>query len=99
MAITSKQRAHLRSLANSIDPILHVGKSGLTPEFTVSADEALDKRELIKIDVLNNCMMEVQEIADIIHERTRSEVVQVIGKKIVLFRRNHKKPVIEIPRD
>ena len=95
--LTSKQRAYLRGLANGIDPVFHVGKQELTPQFTEAINEILEKRELIKIDVLKNCMMEPKEIADILHERTKSEVVQVIGKKIVLYRPAKKKPVIELP--
>ncbi|KAI4453829.1 glutamine-trna ligase [Holotrichia oblita] len=95
--LTSKQRAYLRSLGNNIESVVQIGKAGLTPDVTVSIDEALEKREIIKISVLNNCMMESKEIADIIHERTHSEIVQVIGKKIILYRKAKKNPKIEFP--
>jgi len=89
--MTSKQRAYLKSLANNENLIVHVGKNSLTPEIIDAVDEALTSRELIKIGVLKNCFDDPKEIAQIIAERSRSEVVQVIGKKIILFRQNKKK--------
>lgn len=70
----------------NLDPIFQIGKSSLTPEFTASINEVLEARELIKISVLKNCMDEPKELAQTLAERTHSEVVQVIGKKIVLYR-------------
>ena len=84
--MTTKQRPYLKSLAMTMDPILQVGKSGMTPGLTQGISEALAARELIKISVLNNCADDPRELAEIIAERTRSQVVQVIGKKIVLYR-------------
>lgn len=84
--MTSKQRAYLKSLASVLEPIFHVGKASVTPEVTAAIGEALEARELIKISVLNNCADDPKEIAQIISERTRSSVVQVIGKKIVLYK-------------
>lgn len=84
--MTSKQRAYLKSLAMTMDPILQIGKSSLTPEFTSSVAEALTARELIKINVLQNCADDPRTLAEMLAERTQSEVVQVIGKKIVLYR-------------
>ena len=95
--MTSKQRAYLKGLAMKITPILQIGKSSITPEFTTAVDEALEAKELIKIHVLKNCFDDPREIAETIAERTRSQVVQVIGKKIILFRVSSKKPVIELP--
>ncbi len=91
--MTSKQRAYLKSLAMNIEPILNIGKSSLTPEFTESVNEALEARELIKISVLKNCLEEPKEIASVLSERTKSQVVQVIGRKIVIYRpsKTHKK--------
>lgn len=88
--MTSKQRAYLKSLAMKLDPILQLGKSGVTPENTASIDEALAARELIKISVLQNCMEDPRSIAELLAERTHSQVVQVIGKKIVLYREGKK---------
>lgn len=84
--MTSKQRAYLKSLAMKMEPIIQIGKSSLTPELTKAVEEALAARELIKISVLQNCMDDPRDLADMLAERTRSQVVQVIGKKIVLYR-------------
>lgn len=84
--MTSKQRAYLKSLAMTMDPIFQIGKSSLTPENTQAICEALDARELIKVSVLQNCMDDPRELASMLAERTRSQVVQVIGKKIVLYK-------------
>ena len=91
--MTSKQRAYLKGLAMNIEPILNIGKSSLTPEINESVNEALEARELIKISVLKNCLEEPKEIASVLSERTKSQVVQVIGRKIVLYRpsKTHKK--------
>lgn len=96
--MTTKQRAYLKGLAMNIDPIFQVGKASLTPELTKGLDEALEKRELIKVSVLNNCMDDPREIAAVVAERTRSEVVQVIGKKIVLYRESKEHKKIELPK-
>lgn len=88
--MTSKQRAYLKSLAMKTEPILQLGKGGVTPENTASVEEALAARELIKISVLQNCMEDPHEMAQILAERTHSQVVQVIGKKIVLYREGKK---------
>mgnify|MGYP000398111902 CR=1 FL=1 len=97
--MTSKQRAYLKGLAMTMDPILQLGKGGLTPENTAAVDEALAARELIKISVLQNCMDDPKELAALVGERTRSQVVQVIGKKIVLYKEGKdEKKKIELPR-
>lgn len=96
--MTSKQRAYLKSLAMTTEPILQIGKSSLTPEFTQSVKEALDARELIKISVLQNCLDDPGQMAQILAERTSSQVVQVIGKKIVLYKEGKKeKKKIQLP--
>ena len=84
--MTSKQRAYLKSLAMAMDPIFQIGKASLTPENTKAIAEALEARELIKISVLQNCMDDPKELAQMVAERTKSQVVQVIGKKIVLYK-------------
>ena len=91
MDLTSKQRAQLRGLANSIDTIVHVGKDGLGDNLIKQADDALDARELIKCKVLENSMLTAREAADALARATRSEVVQVIGTKFVLYRQSHNK--------
>lgn len=95
--MTTKQRAYLKGLAMTIDPIYQIGKSALTPEITQGVSDALEARELIKINVLKNCMDDPKEMAQILSERTRSEVVQVIGKKIVLYRESKDKKKIVLP--
>ena len=94
--ITSKQRAYLKGLAMTMDPILQLGKGGLTPENTASVDEALAARELIKINVLQNCLEDSRQMAETLAERTRSQVVQVNGRKIVLYRegKDDKKKIV-----
>lgn len=95
--MTSKQRSYLKSLAMTMDPILQLGKSSLTPENTQAIAEALEARELIKINVLQNCADDPNELAQIVAERTHSQVVQVIGKKIVLYKESKNKKKIELP--
>lgn len=94
--MTSKQRAYLKSLASNLNPVFQIGKASLTPEFTEAINEAFNTRELIKIAVLKNCADDPNEIADMIAERTRSQVVQVIGKKIVLYKPDKKNPKIDL---
>jgi len=89
--MTGKERAALRSQAHHLDPIINIGKDSLTPAVTKAVDDALEARELIKIGVLKNCMDEPYDLADILAERTGSDVIQVIGKKITLYRYNKKK--------
>lgn len=96
--ITSKQRAYLKGLSNNIEPIFQIGKSGLTPEFTAGISEALEARELIKINILKNCFENPNELANTLAERTRSIVVQQIGRKIVLYKQSKDKNVIELPK-
>lgn len=97
--MTSKQRAYLKSLAQTQDAIFQIGKNSLTPEVTAAITEALGARELIKISVLQNCADDPRELAELVAERTRSQVVQVIGKKIVLYKegKDEKKKII-LPR-
>lgn len=97
--MTSKQRAYLKGLAMNIDPIFQIGKSSLTPEITTAVAEALEARELIKITVLKNCLDDGNSIAAALAERTHAQVVQVIGKKIVLYKeaKDEKKRKIVLP--
>ena len=98
--MTSKQRAYLKGLAMTMEPILQVGKSSITPEHTAAVAEALEARELIKINVLQNCLDDPREIAEVLAERTNSQVVQVIGKKIVLYKEGKKeKKKIQLPKE
>lgn len=96
--MTTKQRAYLKGLAMTMDPIFQIGKNSMTPEFTRAIQEALDARELIKISVLKNCMDDPRELAQMLAERTKSQVVQVIGKKIVLYKEGKdKNKKIQLP--
>lgn len=98
--MTSKQRSYLKGIAMTTEPIFQIGKSSVTPEFTAAIAEALEARELIKITVLKNCLDDGRSIAQVLAERTHSEVVQVIGKKIVLYKpaKDEKKRKIELPK-
>lgn len=84
--LTSKQRAYLRSMANSYEVILNIGKGGLNDAIIKQADDALEKRELIKGGLLENAPVSVREAADSIAEAIGADVVQVIGRKFILYR-------------
>lgn len=96
--MTSKQRAYLKGLASNLNPVFQVGKSSLTPELTEAVGEAFNNSELIKIAVLKNCMDDPRAIGEMLAERTHSQVVQVIGKKIVLYKPDKDKPQIVLPQ-
>ena len=98
LELTSKQRAHLKSLASTLNPIFQIGKSSLTPEITEAIGEAFHNSELIKVAVLKNCMDDPRQIAEALASRTHSTVVQVIGKRIVLYKPDKDKPKIILPR-
>ena len=96
--MTSKQRAYLKSLASNLNPIFQIGKSSLTPEVTEAISEAFHNNELIKIAVLKNCLDDPRQIAEIVAERTHSQLVQVIGKKFGLDKPDKDHPKIELPK-
>ena len=83
----------------NLDPVIQIGKSSVTPELTAAVSEALEARELIKISVLKNCLDDGSDMAQMLAERTHSQVVQVIGKKIVLYKqaKDEKKRKIVLP--
>ena len=91
MELTSKQRAYLRGLANTLEPIVIIGKDGIGDNLIKQANDALEARELIKCRVLENSMLTAREACDELSVLTRSEQVQVIGTKFVLYRPTHKK--------
>ncbi len=97
--MTSKQRAFLRSLAVDIDTIIMVGKGGMSDNIIKQADDALTARELIKGKVLNSSEVTPRDAAEQIAMATSSEVVQVIGTKFVLYRKNKDEPKIVLPKD
>ena len=97
MELTSKQRAYLKSLASTMNPVFQVGKSSVTPEITAAVEQCFNNNELIKLNVLKNCDDDVHEIANVLADRTRSTLVQVIGKKIVLYKPFKEKQKIILP--
>lgn len=94
--LTSKQRANLRSQANSMETILQVGKSGVGETLVKQVNDALLAREMIKIKVLENSLLTAKEVAQELSEKTGCDVVQVIGTRLVLFKRNNKKPIYDL---
>ncbi len=101
MELTSKQRAQLRGIANTIDTIVHIGKDGINDNLVKQANDALEAREIIKCKVLENSMLTAREASEELARLTRSESVQVIGTKFVLYRRHYDKSKrkIELVRD
>ena len=96
--MTSKQRAYLRGLANTMEPILHAGKGGISDAMIKQADDALEARELIKCKVLETAPATAREVAEEIAAKVNAEVVQVIGRTFVLFRQKEKDSQIKLPR-
>ncbi len=96
--MTSKQRSYLKGLAMNIDPMFQIGKASVTPENVEAISEVFNTHELVKIAVLKNCIDDPNEIANTVAERTHSQVVQVIGKKIVLYKPFLKNPKIILPK-
>ena len=96
--LTGKQKRHLRSLAHHLDPIFQIGKGGVNDHLIRHIEEAIEVRELIKVSVLNNSIEEAREIAPEIAERSGCELVQVIGKTIVLYKESQDHKTIELPR-
>lgn len=96
--LTSKQRAYLRGIAAKEDTIFQIGKSGINENLITQVSDALRARELIKLRVLDNSLLSAEEAAQELAEATKSEVVQTIGSKLVLFKRNPQEPKIELPK-
>ena len=94
--MTSKQRAYLISLAMKLSPSVQIGRAGLTPKVVENANEALEANELIKINIQQGCDESPKELARMLSERTRSQLVQTIGRKIVLYRegKDDKKKIV-----
>lgn len=96
--LSSKQRAFLRSMANAMDPIMQVGKSGIGEELITSVDSALEARELIKMSALETAPVTAREAADELADATGADVVAVVGRRFVLYRPSKKKKKIELPK-
>ena len=96
--LTGKQKRFLRSLGMILEPVVPIGKESITPAVVNSADEAIEKRELIKVRVLQNCPEDIEVAITTLAERTNCDLVQIIGRNGLLWRRNFKKPKIELPK-
>ncbi|MDK0982101.1 ribosome assembly RNA-binding protein YhbY [Clostridium perfringens] len=96
--ITTKQRAYLRGLGAKLTPIFQIGKNGIEDNFLKQVDDALEAREILKINVLENSGLETREASNFICERLGCEGVQSIGNKIVLYRVSKNNPKIELPK-
>jgi RNA-binding protein len=95
--LTGKQRRYLRAIANEQSPIFQVGKGGVNESLIKGLDDALEARELIKIRVLNNSLLEAKEVAKELAEKSNADLIQVIGNNLILFRRSKEKQQIELP--
>lgn len=96
--LTGKQRSYLKGLANTIKPITQIGKGGITESFILQLNDALEARELVKINILENNTLKAKQAANEVAKLTNSEFVQAIGNKFVLYRKSKEKPKIEIPK-
>lgn len=96
--MTTKQRAALRSMANTIDPVLHIGKDGINDNLVQQAWDVLEARELIKVTVQRNAPMDAREACEALCERTHAEPVQVIGSKFVIYRKARKDSKIDVDK-
>lgn len=94
--MTSKQRAGLRSLANTMDPVFQIGKGGINENLIAQVDDCLEKRELIKLSLLQTCELDTREAADALAEATGAESVQVIGRRFVLYRQSSDNPKLDL---
>ena len=95
--LTGKQRSYLKSIANNLDPLFQMGKNGLTENFIKQVDEALELREIVKINVLKNCFEDPKDIANELVEELNAEFVQSIGRKIVIYRESEENKEIVLP--
>lgn len=95
--LSSKQRRHLRSLAHSLDPIVQIGKGGIDDGLVAAIDRALLDHELVKVKVGENAGMEREQAAETIASRTKSDVAQVIGNIVLLYRAHPDEPTIVLP--
>ena len=96
-SLTGKQKSFLRSMGQKLEPVVMMGKEGVTPTVVEAAREAIKKRELIKVRVLQNCMEEPDDAITMLAERADVNLVQIIGRNGLLFKRNYDKPKIELP--
>ncbi|WP_437594178.1 ribosome assembly RNA-binding protein YhbY [Sorangium sp. So ce1000] len=97
MDLTGKQRRHLRALGHHLDPVVQLGKAGLTDGVVAAVDAALERHELVKIRLGTECPDELGEVADTLSERLRAALAQTLGRTILLYRRHPKEPKITLP--
>lgn len=97
LSLIGKQKRFLRALGTGLDPIVQIGKGGISENLLVQVEEALEARELIKLRVLNNCWDEPKEIAKTLADETKSALVQVVGRNFLLYRPSSEKNIIELP--
>lgn len=95
--LTGKQRRHLRALAHPLKPLVQVGKGGIDDGLVSAVDQALADHELIKVKVGENATQDRHEVAEELAQKTRSEVAQVLGNIVVLYRPDPDEPAIELP--
>lgn len=96
--LTGKQRSFLKAMANTMDSTLQIGKNGLTENFIKQIDEVLENKELIKINLLNNSMLDIEQVSRELTEKTNSEFVQNIGNKIIIYRESVENKEIKLPK-
>lgn len=96
--LTGKQRSYLKSLAHNLDPLFQLGKNGLSENFIKQVDEALENREIVKINILNNSMMETEEVSRELVEALDAEFVQNIGNKVIIYRESQENKEIKLPK-
>lgn len=97
--LTGKQRTYLKGIAHNIKPIAQIGKAGITEAFLTQLSDALEAREIVKINVLDNSLLDTKETANEVAKATNSEFVQAIGNKFTIYRPSIKNPKIELPRN
>jgi RNA-binding protein len=95
--LTGKQKRFLRSQANQLKPIFQVGKTGVNDNMIVQINEALEKRELLKVSILQNCQEDKETVANELSEGTGAEIVQIIGNNIVLYKESEENKNIQLP--
>ena len=96
--ITSKQRSFLRSMAHSIDPVVYIGKAGITDNIIKELDNCLEARELVKVKIQEGCLLKAKETANELAPKLNAEFVQAIGRKFTLYRESKENKQIELPR-
>jgi RNA-binding protein len=95
--LTGKQRRHLRALGHHLDPVVQLGKAGLTDGVVTAVDAVLEQHELVKVRVGTECPDDRNDVADALAERLGAEVAQVLGRTLLLYRRHPKEPKIKLP--